>query len=227
MLKFCSTIFTQTFVGYTELIILFNFCQQIFHHFKNQELTNFYFVLQSFILCGFCQKAVRLNTMIFYLISIISTTLFVIAQSKLNILSLLNRNKSLEKIEKYSKGFEQYSYVCRCSDLRHPCTFGLANRLSGRFSSATELELNLFRPFPFGELVQHLSTQVNNGLLSASITVFYLRRNNRMCFIPFLVYAMVYPIISSNLVTLATLSPGSDSVYMHTCSPFSRKPLLR
>ena len=42
-----------------------------------------------------------------------------------------------------------------------------------------------------------------------------------------LINALVYPSIASKLVTLATLSPQSDSVYTHTCSPFSRKPLLR
>ena len=44
---------------------------------------------------------------------------------------------------------------------------------------------------------------------------------------PLLVNDLVYPSITSNLVTLATLSPWSDSVYTHTCSPFSRQPLLR
>ena len=54
----------------------------------------------------------------------------------------------------------------------------------------------------------HLSTQVNNGLLAAYMNVFDPRRGNRRCFIPFLLYDMVYPSIASNLVTLATLSPG-------------------
>ena len=44
---------------------------------------------------------------------------------------------------------------------------------------------------------------------------------------PLLVNTLVYPIIDSNLVTLATLIPKSDSVYTHTCSPFLRKPLFR
>ena len=44
---------------------------------------------------------------------------------------------------------------------------------------------------------------------------------------PLLVNALVYPSIASNLVTLANLSPKSDSVYTHNCSPFLRKTLLR
>ena len=73
----------------------------------------------------------------------------------------------------------------------------------------------------------HLSIQVNNSLLVVLITVFDPRRDKRKCFIPVLVYALVYPSIASNLVTFITLSPKSDSVYTHTCYPFSRKPLLR
>ena len=45
--------------------------------------------------------------------------------------------------------------------------FGLANQLAGIFASATELDLKRFRPLSFGELVWHLSTQVNNDLLDA------------------------------------------------------------
>ena len=62
----------------------------------------------------------------------------------------------------------------------------------------------------------HLSTQVNDGILAAYITVFESRRGKRRRFIPFLVYDLIYPSIASNLVTLATLSPWSDSVYTHT-----------
>ena len=66
----------------------------------------------------------------------------------------------------------------------------------------------------------HLSTQVNNGLLAVYITVFDLRRGNLRFFIPFLIYDLVYPSIASNLVTFATLSQNSDSVYTHTCYTF-------
>ena len=80
---------------------------------------------------------------------------------------------------------------------------------------------------PFGELVWYLSTQVKNSDLVAYITVFDPRRDKRRRFIPFLVYYLVYPIISSNLVTLDTISPWSDSICTHTCSPFVSKHLLR
>ena len=47
------------------------------------------------------------------------------------------------------------------------CTFGFSNQLSGRYIPATELDLIWFRPFPLGELVWHLSTQVNDGDISS------------------------------------------------------------
>ena len=58
----------------------------------------------------------------------------------------------------------------------------------------------------------HLSTQVNNGLLAVQINVFDPRRGKSRRFTPFLVYALVYPSIARNLVTLDILIPKSDSV---------------
>ena len=133
----------------------------------------------------------------------------------------------LEQNEKYLKGFGHSYYFCGCPCLSNWCTFGLANGLDGSFVPATELDLNRFRPLPFRELVWHLSTQVNNGLLADYITIFDPSRDKCRCFIPFLVYDLVYLSIGSNLVTLDILSSSSESVYTHTCSPFSRKLLLR
>ena len=144
-----------------------------------------------------------------------------------DILSFLNLKKSLEQTEKYTKGFEHYYYIFRCPGLSNRWKFVLSNRLSGNFAPATELDINRFWPSPFGELVWNLSTQVNNGFLAAYITVSDPSRYKRRCFLPFMVYALVYTIIYSNLVNLATLSPRPESVYAHTCSPFSSKPLLR
>ena len=62
----------------------------------------------------------------------------------------------------------------------------------------------------------NIITQGNNGLLSSYITVFDLRRVNCRRFIPFLIYALVYLSIASNLVTLDNLSPYPDSVFTHT-----------
>ena len=132
---------------------------------------------------------------------------------------------------KYINTLRSHYFVIRVARfwtrLSNWCTFRLANRLAGIFAPTTELDLNRFQPLPFGELVWHLSTQVNNGLLSTYINVFKPRRDKRRCFIPCLVYALVYLSISSNLFNLATLSPRFDSVCMHTHSLFSRKPLLR
>ena len=55
--------YTKTFCT----ILLFDICQIISHNFDNQEQTKFDLVLQSFILCGFFSKTVRLNTMNFIL----------------------------------------------------------------------------------------------------------------------------------------------------------------
>ena len=98
--------------------------------------------------------------------------------------------------------------------------FGLANQQYGIYIPDTELELIMIQTFPLGGLVWHLSTQVDDGDLAAYITVFDLRRDKCKCLIPFLVYALVYPIISSNRVTLPPLSLWSDSICTHTCFPF-------
>ena len=57
---------------------------------------------------------------------------------------------------------------------------------------------------------------MNNSDLPVYITVFDPSRVKRRRSIPFLVYALVYPGIAIDLVTLATLSPRSDSVCTHT-----------
>ena len=115
----------------------------------------------------------------------------------------------------------------RCIGLSNHCKFELANQLAGRYTPAIELELIRFRPLPLRDIVWHLITQVNGSDIAAWINVFDLRRGKRRKFIPFLVYALLYPIIASNLVTLATISPCYDSVCTHTCSNFLSKPLLR
>ena len=51
--------------------------------------------------------------------------------------------------------------VGSCPSLRKRCTFGLDIQQAGIYVPNTELELIKFRPFPFRELVWHLSTQVN------------------------------------------------------------------
>ena len=43
------------------------------------------------------------------------------------------------------------------------------------FAPATELDLNMFRVIPFGELGCHLSTQVNNNFLASYINVDSIR----------------------------------------------------
>ena len=117
--------------------------------------------------------------------------------------------------------------VGSCTGLSNWCTFGLANQQAGSYAPDTELELNRFRSFPLRGLIWHLSTQVNDGNIAAYITVFDPRRGKCRRFNPFLVYALVYPSIPSNLITLATLSPWSDFFRMYTCSPFLRKNPLR
>ena len=59
------------------------------------------------------------------------------------------------------------SGVGRCPGLSNRCKFLLANQQAGKYISATELELNMFRPLPLGELVWHLRTKVNDNDLDA------------------------------------------------------------
>ena len=114
--------------------------------------------------------------------------------------------------------------VSRCPGLINWCTFGLANQMAGRYTPATELEIIRFWPLPLGEIVWHLRTKVNNSDLAAYISIFDLRRGKRRRFTPFLVYALVYPIIASKLATLTTLSSWSDSIRTYTCYPFLSNP---
>ena len=100
------------------------------------------------------------------------------------------------------------------------CTLLLANHQAGIYAPDNYLVIIRFCPLPFGGIVLHLITQVNDGLLSTYITIFDPRRVKCRRCIPFLFYALVYPVIASNLVNLDNLSPFSDYVYIHTCSPF-------
>ena len=77
------------------------------------------------------------------------------------------------------------SGVDRCTGLSNQCNFVLANQQAGKYISATELELNRFRPLPLGELVWHLSTQVKNIDIATYITVFDYIRDKRRLFITF------------------------------------------
>ena len=106
--------------------------------------------------------------------------------------------------------------VGRCPVLSNQCNFGFSNQQARKYITITELELNRSWPFPLGELVWHLISQVNHSDLAAYITVFDPRRDKRRRSIPFMIYALFYPSISSNLVTLNTLSPWSDYVRTHT-----------
>ena len=161
-------------------------------------------VLQIFILCDFFQYS-KTGYNDFYFISIIATPLLLVAQSKLKYPFFPKYQQVIvTNVKICTKGFERYSYICRCPGISNRCTFGLANRLAGRFAPATELEFNRFWTLPLGELLWHLSTKVNNGLLAAYIAMFGLRRDKRRWFITCLVYVLVYLSISSNIVTLNT-----------------------
>ena len=136
----------------------------------------------------------------------------------------LRKNSTHRNIRKIILGS---AGVGRCPGLSNRCTILLADQQARIYISITELELNRFKPLTLGDILWHLSTQVNNSYISSQINFFDLSRGKRRRFIPFLVYALVYPSISSNVVNLATLSPWYESFCTHTCYPFLRKPLLR
>ena len=140
------------------------------------------------------------------------------------VIGYLQENYAHRKIRESLLG---RSGVGRCPGLSNRWKFGLDNQQAGKYISATELEIIRSRHFPLGELLWHLITQVNDSDLADYITVFDLRRDKRRLFIPFLVYALFYPSIASNLVTLDNLIPWSESVCTHTCYPFLKKTLLR
>ena len=57
--------------------------------------------------------------------------------------------------------------VGSCHGLSNQCTFGLGNQYSGSYAPTTELEIIMFRPFPFREIVWHLRTKVNDSDVAA------------------------------------------------------------
>ena len=56
--------------------------------------------------------------------------------------------------------------VGSCPGLNNWCTFGFANQQAGSYAPATELDIIRFWPLTFQELVWHLSTQVNGGIMA-------------------------------------------------------------
>ena len=131
----------------------------------------------------------------------------------------------MEQNENYKKGFEKHYYICSCTGLSNWCAFVLANQLDGSFVPATELDLNRFWPLPFGEIVWHLSTLVNNGLLAAYINIFDPRKDKRRCFIPCLVYTLVNTSIASNLFFGYPKSSVWICLYAHLLSVIEETPL--
>ena len=57
--------------------------------------------------------------------------------------------------------------VGRCTGLSNRGMFWLANQQAGKHISATELDLNIFLPFPLGELVWHIGTNAKDSDLAA------------------------------------------------------------
>ena len=54
-----------------------------------------------------------------------------------------------------------------CPGLSNRCKFGLYNNQDGSYAPATELELIMFCPLPFGDILWHLITQVNGSNIAA------------------------------------------------------------
>ena len=72
---------------------------------------------------------------------------------KSNVLSLSVINTSSEHSKKKYKRVFHYSNIYRCPRIINWRMFELANRLAGSFEPATEYEINMFWPLPYGELV--------------------------------------------------------------------------
>ena len=178
-------------------------------------------LLQRLFLCWFCLK--RKDWVFFYVLINFFHCSLLQNQIQPNLLP----PKSWQGIETTSHVIHQVRFCHMLLSLSNWCTIALVNGLAGIFISCYWVSWIGFCLKPSSELLWHLSTQVNNGPLYVYITVFDPRRGNRRCFIHFLVYALVYRSIASNLVTLGTLSPKSYSAYTQTYYPFLSKPLLK
>ena len=92
--------------------------------------------------------------------------------------------------QKFTKETKEHTSVLsrrllkQMHSLRNRCTFALANGLAGRNISRYWVSLIDFGLRPSRELVWHLSTKANNGLLAVYITVFDPRRGKRRCLTP-------------------------------------------
>ena len=88
--------------------------------------------------------------------------LIVVAFSYLTYFFFLN----LDKVSKQYTRDTSSSFSQQVPGLSNRCTFALANGLAGRFISRYWVSWIGFGLRPSRELVWHLSTQVNNGLLA-------------------------------------------------------------
>ena len=92
---------------------------------------------------------------------------------------------NLKKASKKHTRVTSISFLQQVTGLSSLCMFALAHGLSGRFISCYWVSWIGFAFRPSRELVWHLSTQGNNGLLAVYINVFDPRRGKCRWFIPF------------------------------------------
>ena len=121
----------------------------------------------SCLFVGFPQS-LRLDIIMFMSLPIFFVTLFHYCSIKSDLLFwLLN----ITKASKQHTCVLSRSFLRQVHGLWNRCTFSLANSLDGRFISRYCVSLIGFGLRPSRELIWHLGTQVNNGLLGVYITV--------------------------------------------------------
>ena len=139
-------------------------------------------VIATLISLSVFPQTVRLNIIMFTFLSILSVPLFHYCSITYDVLFCsLNINKASKQHIRVSL----ISFSWQVSSLSNRCTFSLANGFYGRFISRYWVSWIGFGLCPSRQLVWHLSTQVNIGILDVYITVFDPRRGKRGCFMPF------------------------------------------
>ena len=158
------------------------------------------------------------------MISIIATPLFLIAQSKIRHPFFPESQLVIVTNRKIYKRVWALFFHLQVSRINQPVLVCIGQPTDWEHCAHYWVRSEYVLTFALrGDRVapQHTSEQRSSSCL---YYFFEMRRDKRRWFIHCLVYNMVYPSISSNLVTLTTLTPQYDSVCTHICYPSSRKP---
>ena len=146
----------------TAFIFVINFLFRISRSYKNWDQNIIWFVIATLISLLVFPKMIRLNIIMFMFFI---NPFCAIVTYCIIIYNLHFRSLNLNKASKIHTRVTSSSFLQQVPGLSNRYTFSLANGLYGRFLSRYWLVWIGFGLCPSRELVWHLRSQVNNGLL--------------------------------------------------------------